>query len=134
EALVLNNLGLDAATTPGQAIVIVALLAGLWARSRRPFDAAGRRLWLRASSLEAAGAVLVVASFAMIFAVRGTETTFDNLRALGWYDAVPQLGAVLFGAGWLSGRSAPPPPRTVEPPRPRDILAVMLFAVVMLLL
>ena len=135
EALVLNNLGLDAATTPGQALVLVAILAGLWVRSRRRSDPAGPgpRPGLPVNPLEAAGVVLVVANFAMIFAVRGTETTFDNLRTLGWYDVVPQLGAVLFAAGWLSGRTEPPL-RTVQPPRVRDILGAMLFAAILLLL
>ena len=135
EALVLNNLGLDAATTPGQALVLVAILAGFWMQSRRRSDPPGpsRRPGLPFSPLEAAGAVLVLANFAMIFAVRGTETTFDNLRTLGWYHAVPQLGAVLFAAGWWSGRPGPPP-RALEPPRLRDILAATLFAAVLLLL
>jgi hypothetical protein len=137
EALVLNNLGLDAATTPGQALVLIAIPAGFWMQSRRRSEPPGprRRPGLHPSPLEAAGAVLVLANFAMIFAVRGTETTFDNLRTLGWYNAVPQLGAVLFAAGWWSGRPGPePPPRTVEPPRLRDLLAATLFAVVLLLL
>jgi hypothetical protein len=133
EALVLNNLGVDASTTPGQALVLLALLAGFWVRSHRQSGPAGNQPGpgLPVSPLEAAGAVLVVANFAMIFAVRGTETTFDNLRTLGWYDAVPQLGAVLFVAGWLSGRSQPPP-RIVEPPRLRQLLAATLFAATML--
>jgi hypothetical protein len=137
EALVLNNLGLDAATTPGQALVLVAILAGSWMQSRRRSDPPGpsRRPGLPFSPLEAAGAVLVLANFAMIFAVRGTETTFDNLRTLGWYHAVPQLGAVLFAAGWWSGRPGPePPPRALEPPPLRDLLAATLFAAVLLLL
>ncbi len=132
EALVLNNLGLDAATTPGQALVLVAILAGVWIRSRRRPDPARPGLDVR--PLEAAGAVLVVANFAMIFAVRGTETTFDNLRTLGWYDAVPQLGAVLFAAGWWSGCSQSQPPRTLEPPRLRELLAATLCATILLVL
>ena len=92
EALIFNNLGLDAATTAAQAIVLCALLAGVWAWSRRRFDRAARADVRRINPLEAAGAVLVVARFGMVFAVRGTETTFENLRALGWYDAIPQLG------------------------------------------
>jgi hypothetical protein len=75
-----------------------------------------------------------VANFAMIFAVRGTETTFDNLRALGWYDAIPQLGAVLFVAGWSSGKRESPLPRSIQPPRLRELGAVTMFAVVILLL
>ncbi len=41
EALVLNNLGLDASTTPGQALLFTALLAGFWAWSRRRSGPAG---------------------------------------------------------------------------------------------
>jgi hypothetical protein len=78
--------------------------------------------------------VLVAASFGMIFAVRGTETTFDNLRALGWYDAIPELGAVLFVSGWCSGHLESPPPKVIEPPRYRDLLVVVLIAAVMLVL
>jgi hypothetical protein len=132
EALVLNNLGLDAVTSGGQAIVIIALLAGLWAWSRFRSDPAGQGPRLRSNPLEAAGAVLIVANFAMIFAVRGTETTFDNLRALGWYDAIPQLGAVLLTAGWWSGRIESPPPRAVELPRLGELLAVAVFTAVVL--
>jgi hypothetical protein len=134
EALVLNNLGLDAPTTGSQALVIVSLVAGLWAWSSHRVDPAGGSARLRSSPLEAAGAVLVVVNFAMIFAVRGTETTFDNLRALGWYDAIPQLGAVLFVAGWCSKRQESPPPRSIAPPRLHELLGLALLTAVMLLL
>ena len=119
EALVLNNLGLDAATTAGQAIVLVAILAGALGLSRRRADSdepvPGR--WPRVNPLEAAGAALVVANFGMIFAVRGTETTFDNLRALGWYDAIPQLGAVLFVCRVVVGTLPIASPRSIRRPR-----------------
>jgi hypothetical protein len=133
EALVLNNLGLDATTEPAQALVIFALITGVWAWSIRRSEPAGAQSFLRTSPLEAAGAVLVVAGFAMVFAVRGTETTFDNLRGLGWYDAIPQLGAVLFVAGWCA-HPRTPPPRSLEPPRLRQLAGVALFATVILLL
>ncbi len=122
EALILNNLGLDAPTAAAQAIVLCLGLAGIWALSRHRSTFPGRRFAFRANPLEAAGAVLVVANFGMVFAVRGTETTFDNLRALGWYDAIPQLGAVVFAAGWWSGTSrlvTPQVDRAAQAARPR---------------
>jgi hypothetical protein len=134
EALVVNNLGLEAATTAPQALVLGALLAGLWIWSR-PRINSGR--WLRMSRmnpLEAAGAVLVAASFGLVFSVRGVETTFDNLRALGWYDAIPELGAVLFVFGWWSGRLESPPPKSLSSPQLRELLAVAIIAAVMLAL
>ena len=116
EALVLNNLGLDASTTPGQALLFTALLAGFWAWSRRRSGPAGSSARTRINPLEAAGAVLVVATFGLIFAARGTESTFSSLRGLGWYDAMAELGAVLFVAGWCAGSSPSPPPSAIEPP------------------
>jgi hypothetical protein len=134
EALILNNLGLDAPTAAAQAIVLCLFLAGVWALSRRSATLPRRRQWFSANPLEAAGAVLVVANFAMVFAVRGTETTFENLRALGWYDAIPQLGAVVFVAGWWSGPLDSSLPKSIEPPKPRDLGSVVLFLIVLLLL
>jgi hypothetical protein len=129
EALIVNNLGLDAPTAPAQAVVLCMLLAAVWALTRR-LSALSRR----ANPLEAAGAVLVVASFLMVFAVRGTETTFENLRALGWYDAVPQLGAVVFAAGWWSGPLDATLPKSMEPPKLRDLGSVALLLTLLLVL
>jgi hypothetical protein len=134
EALLLNNLGLDAATTTGQAIFLGALLVGIWAWTRRRPDAAGLRSWPRVNPLEAAGAVLVAASLGMIFAARGVGSPFGGLRTLGWYNAMAELGAVLFAAGWWSGPIASPLPRSVEPPRRLELLVVLLFAGVLLVL
>jgi hypothetical protein len=132
EALILNNLGLDAATTAGQAIFFGAVLIGIWAWSRRRSDAPSLESWPRVNPLEAAGAVLVVASFGMIFAARDVASSFDGLRTMGWYDAMAELGAVLFAFGWWSGPIESPLPRSVEPPRRLELLVVMLFAIVML--
>ena len=93
EALVLGNLGLDAATTHWQAAVMVLALAGLWAWSR-----GGRR---RAAPLEAAGATVVVGSYLLVYAFRG-NLPWGSLRPINWYHAVPQVGAALFVAGWWS--------------------------------
>ena len=82
--------------------------------------AAGSRTWPRINPLEAAGAVLVIATFGLIFAARGTESDFDSLRGLGWYDAMAELGAVLFVAGWCAGALPSPPPavdRAARAPR-----------------
>jgi hypothetical protein len=134
EALILNNLGLDAPTAAAQAIVLCLFLAGVWALSRRSYPLPRGRRWLGANPLEAAGAALVAANFAMVFALRGTETTFENLRALGWYDAIPQLGAVVFAAGWWSGPKGASLPRSIEPPNPRALGSVVLFIIVFVVL
>ncbi len=134
EALVLNNLGLDAATTVGQALVFTVLLAGFWAWSRWRPGADGSTTGPRINPLEAAGAVLVIATFGLIFAARGTESGFDSLRTLGWYDAMAELGTVLFVAGWCAGRLPSPPPAAVEAPGRRELLVVGFFIAVMLTL
>ena len=115
EILFLNNVGLNAETTFPQAVALCMLLALLWTASRTP-DAftisRGRVSWLRLprpNSLEAAGATLSVTCFVMIYSARGYQS-FDNLRALGWYHAIPQFGAVLFAAGWVAGRPQQIPP------------------------
>jgi hypothetical protein len=134
EALILNNLGLDATTTAGQALLFCALLAALWYWSRRRCRTVDRRRWPRPSPLEAAGASLVIVTFGLIFSARGTESNFDNLRALGWYDAMAELGAVLFVCGWCAGGLTSPRPASPSPPGRSAFLGVVLFAVVMLAL
>jgi hypothetical protein len=100
EGLLLNNLGLDAQSSPLQATVLVACLAGLWYASR------GRSS--RATPLEAAGAVVIVASGLMTYFFRG-NLPFASVRSVGWYYLMPQVGAVLLAAGWWAGlaRGAP---------------------------
>jgi hypothetical protein len=134
EALILNNLGLDAATTPSQALVVCAVLATIWFVSRRPSGPADSRSLPRINPLEAAGATLVITTYGLIFSARGTESNFDSLRALGWYDAMAALGAVLFGCGWYSGCLHSPPPRTLKPPGWLDVLRAVLFSLLMFVL
>jgi hypothetical protein len=134
EALVLNNVGLDATTTSAQAILFCALLAALWWRSRRRSAAASPRRRPRPNPLESAGAALVIITFGLIFSARGTESDFDSLRALGWYDAMGELGAVLFVCGWCSGDLPSPPTAAPMPPGRNELLYVVLFAAVMLAL
>jgi hypothetical protein len=114
--------------------VLCALLLALWTWSRGRFEWAGSIRLRRINPLEAAGIVLVAASLGMVFAVRGTETTFDNLRALGWYDAIPQLGLVVFVAGWWFGHLDSPPPRSIAAPSPRELVAAIIFAALLLVL
>jgi hypothetical protein len=134
EALVINNLGLDTATTATQAFVIGLVLAAIWAWSRHRREHNGSRLLPRINPLESAGAVLVATSFGMIFAVRGTEASFDGLRALGWYDAIPQLGAVLFVSGWWAGHIKSPPPESIGPPHRSELIVFVVVAAAMLVL
>ena len=110
------------------------VVAGLWGWTRTRLDPNRPPSIPRINPLEAAGAVLVASNFGMIYAVRGTETTFDGLRALGWYNAIPELGAVLFVAGWWSGQINSPPPRTIKPPLRIELLVFVLFAAAMLVL
>src|SRR5262249_34534510 len=134
EALCLYNLGLDAATSAAQSVVLVGLVAGAWLWTRRsPTSAPGNLRW-RVNPLEAAGLAMIITNFGLIFAARGPEMTYDNLRALGWYDAIPELGAVLFGAGWWSGRITGPPPRSIELPERRELLGAAVFAVTIFLM
>lgn len=134
EALILNNLGLDAATTEIQAVLFCALLVALWSWTRRRPGPVGARWRPRPNPLEAAGATLVVVTFGLIFAARGTESDFDSLRGLGWYDAMAELGAVLFVAGWWAGDPPSPPVGAPSPPGRREFVGVALFAVVLLAL
>jgi hypothetical protein len=91
EILILRNLGIDATVTGLQGAVICAAIA--WRRLR-----GGIR---RITSLEAAGAVVFLGGFLMVYFFRG-DMPFEDLRPVGWYHAIPQIGAVLFAAGWWS--------------------------------
>jgi hypothetical protein len=92
EVLVLNNLGLDAATSPGQGIVLCLIVFLIWSR----FGAN-----ITSAPLESAGASLIALGFGMAFFFRG-DFTYDNLRAIAWYNTIPQTGFVLFLGGWIA--------------------------------
>ncbi len=137
ENLVLGNLGLEAHTTPMQGLFLTIGLAILWAGSRwrrgtepSPPVAAGSgqprwglprgvvSFWssFAFNPLECAGAALVLGSYLVEWTFRG-YMDFIYLRTINlyaivpWYDAIPQIGAVLFAAGWWSGpRRAGGPP------------------------
>lgn len=91
EVLVLANLGLDAPTAPMQGAVLTLGLVAAWAWTRR---GAGR-----IRPLEAAGGIVILFSFLLVYYFRG-NFAYENLRDLGWYHAIPQVGGVLLAAGW----------------------------------
>ncbi len=139
EVLLLNNLGLNASTSLPQAAALCLLWVLVWKVSREPEVANLTRdhslwKWLRRPNpLEAAGATLVVTCFVMIYSARGYQS-FANLRALGWYHAIPQLGAVLFAAGWVAERLQRIPSQAVQAGTARELLWVVLFAALYLIL
>ena len=107
ETLVFRNLGIDAPLTAPQGLVICLAIAWFWFRGglRRP------------NRFEAAGAVLVVGSYLMVYFFRG-YMAYEHMRVVGWYNAIPEIGAILFVAGWWArwrGSDAAEP--TAEPSR-----------------
>jgi hypothetical protein len=121
EDLLLGNLGLSGISTPAQgAVITVAVfLSWLWSR---------RHGW-RFNSLEAAGAAFLAGSYLVEWTVRG-YLPFSSLRGiLPWYDANPQIGAVLFAAGWWSGPSARKPEHALRTMTWRAGLHVILFTI-----
>jgi hypothetical protein len=132
ENLVFGNLGLEVETVPVQGIVLTLGLILLWGTRRwgraAPSVPAGLQtpgfgpvsgLSFAYNPLECAGAALVLGSYLIEWSCRG-YLEYHNLRTLNlrgivpWYDEIPQIGAVLFAAGWWSG------PRPVGgPPLPR---------------
>ncbi len=119
EVLVLNNLGLDGATTPMQGLAFCVGLACLWAWSR------GNRF--RPNPLEAAGLMLLTSAFLLTFTFR-SGYGYDSLRDLGWYHAVPQVGAVLFASGWWAGLHEAPATPERTPSRRALVILILLVA------
>jgi hypothetical protein len=134
ETLLLKNFGLDATTTPAQALALASLLALLWIWSHSRFGPRGSGTWPPINPLEVAGVVLVVGSYGMIHSVRGTQTSFEEVRTLGWYDSIAELGAILFVFGWWAGRLDSPPARTLRPPERGELLVVVLVGAIILLI
>jgi hypothetical protein len=109
ENLVLGNIGLEAHTTPTQGLFLTLGLVILWAGSRwRPGTGASSWPSFACNPLECAGGALVLGSYLVEWTFRG-YLDFMYLRTINlyaivpWYDAIPQIGAVLFAAGWWSG-------------------------------
>jgi hypothetical protein len=91
EVLVLRNLGIDAELTGPQGMVFCFALGWWWSRTGPG----------RVSRLEAAGAAIVVGSYLMVYYFRG-YMPYEDMRPVGWYHGIPEIGAVLFAAGWWS--------------------------------
>ena len=85
-------------TTERQAVALLFVLAVFHAWSRR-----GRGPW---NSLERSGATIALGSCLLIYFFRGNQP-YSSLRSLGWYHTIPQVGAILFGAGWLTALGSP---------------------------
>jgi hypothetical protein len=103
ENLILGNLGLRAQTTQAQGVMLTLAVAALWIARR--WRQGGPRAF---NPLELSAAALVLGSYLVEWTVRG-YFDFKFLRTLNmvnivpWYDAIPQVGAVLFAAGWWMG-------------------------------
>lgn len=103
ENLLLGNLGLIAHTNQTQGVVLTLLLLGIWLVHR--WRQGGPRAF---NPLECTGLALVLGAYLVEWTVRG-YMPFRYLRTINlgmivpWYDTVPQVGAVLFAAGWASG-------------------------------
>ncbi|MFO0908844.1 MAG: hypothetical protein U0794_10880 [Isosphaeraceae bacterium] len=96
EILALHNLGLEAlATTAGQGSCSAC---SVWPRGLR-----GAAAPARANPLEAAGATVLHSRFRPDQRGGGATSRSIASATLSWYQAIPQLGAVLFLAGMLLG-------------------------------
>jgi hypothetical protein len=126
EVLVLRNLGIDAGITGAQGVVLCLTLAWWWSRTSRR----------RAGGLEAAGATIVVGSYLMVYFFRG-YMPYEDMRPVGWYHAIPEIGAVLFVAGWwarcLDDAHAGRPALSSDLTR-RELLAVVVLALALVVL
>jgi hypothetical protein len=117
EHLAFGNLGLAVQTTPAQGAILTLALLGLWLSSRNWCKADRQRhsggshpRWWVPSPLESAGAAIVIGSYTIEFAYRG-YMDYQYLRTINmrfvvpWYHVIPQIGAVLWFAGWWSERN-----------------------------
>ncbi|MEO6810531.1 MAG: hypothetical protein ABI353_15555 [Isosphaeraceae bacterium] len=128
ENLVIGNLGLATESTPTQGAVLTLLLAlvwvgNLWKARRRP------------NPLECSGATLVLVSYYVEWSFRG-YLPFSSLRGpiVPWYDSIPHIGAVLFAAGWWSGRPPDRLLRRLVPITRAGALVLLLFQTVLITL
>src|SRR5262249_46388078 len=110
-------LGAEAEITTSQGITLTLGLAAAW-------------LWRRvvpgrATSLEYAGATMVLLCYLTEWTVRGYLPFWFVRKVYAWYDILPHLGAVLFPSGWWWG--AGEPAASVAPASRAQALAVLLL-------
>jgi hypothetical protein len=115
ENLILGNLGIKGQTTPSQGAMICLIVFGAWAATH----------WRKGgfsafNPLECSGIALLLGSYFIEWTVRG-YLPFRSLRTISvgmivpWYDVIPQIGAILFVAGWCSGPRLPRQTPTARP-------------------
>jgi hypothetical protein len=122
ERLLFGELGLVTETTFEQAAVIFLGILATWIATRRSLP----------SPLEAAGAMLTIGSYLIPMAFR-TYLPFSSLRGqVPWYDAIPQVGAVLFVAGWWAGLLPQVPARALSPLRRSGVAGLIALQLALL--
>lgn len=126
ENTVLGTLGLTGETTQSQGVALSLAIAAAWLWSRR--------VGWRFNPLELTGVALLLASYLLEWTVRG-YLPFSSLRGIvPWYDAIPQIGAVLFAIGWWTGAKPKGIPPTVAPATRQGGLAAIALAVGLIIL
>ena len=127
ENLVFGNLGVITETTALQGTLLTVALLLAWGWSRSP-------QW-RFNSLECTGAAMVLGSYLLEWSLRGYRSFAEwRLVVVPWYDGIPQIGAVLFMAGWCSGPRLDRMPRHFLPLTRLKALVVLSLAVGLVLL
>ena len=105
-----------------RALPLAAMAAGIAAGI-----ALGSWRGLRPAPLEVAGLMLVGSAYFVEWSFRG-YLPFSSLRGIvPWYDTIPAVGAVLFGAGWLGRVLGEPPEGRMRFPDGRTLLAILSF-------
>jgi hypothetical protein len=140
ENLLLGNLGLTVSTTQAQGAMLTLSVLAVWLFGRATGQPAGKSAAIE--PLESAGLFLVVGAYLGEWTFRG-YMDYQYLRTINlrnivpWYDAVPQIGAVLFVAGWWSSNrvvAKPGPPSRIGPLTMSGALVVGLLALAIIVL
>ena len=130
EGIVLANLGVDSAIEAGQGILLMLVIALIWIRSRL-------RTGLRPipNSLEAAGAMMTLGASLLVYSFRA-DLPYDNVRGIWVYLTIPQLGAIVFVAGWTLGfRGSPSQPAiSLRPVRPIEAIGIIVLTIALMII
>ncbi len=140
ENLVFANLGLSVHTTVSQGVLLCLCLVLAWT-NRDWLGHAGAKSGRPVGPLEWTGGAIVVAAYLVEWTFRG-YMDYQFLRTINlrfivpWYDAVPQMGAVLLAAGCWNRCRAPRDASTDaagrSAPTQLDCLAVCLLTVLLI--